>query len=195
VLTCNPRGALFTRPAHARRLFVTMQPPPVQPSPDAHPAVFQPYAPPAAPPAPAVPATGALPGPAVALYSPNQVALAAFLGTALGGSIVLALNERRLGRGRAALVSVLLGVLATAVTVGLAFVMPKGVPGAPLGLLPLIVLRGIAQQRQRVFVDAHIAAGGKRASSWAAAGIGLASIAVVFVPVMVVAVIVAMATS
>jgi hypothetical protein len=139
-----------------------------------------------------VPTDGALPGPAVALYTPNQVALAAFLGTALGGAIVLALNERRLGRQQAALVSVLLGLLATAVIVGLAFLLPKNFPGAPLGLLPLIALRGIAAQRQRAFVDAHIAAGGKRASSWAAAGIGLLTVVVIFVPVFVVALIVGM---
>jgi hypothetical protein len=173
-----------------------MQPPPVPPSPSAHPAVFQPYAPPAAAPAPFAPPTdGALPGPAVALYTPNQVALAAFLGTALGGTVVLALNERRLGRQRAAVVSVLLGVLATVVILGLAFVLPKNFPGAPLGLLPLLVLRGIAQKRQRAFVDAHIAAGGKRASSWAAAGIGLLSVTAAFVPVFVIAVIVGIFSS
>jgi hypothetical protein len=173
-----------------------MQPPPLPPSPSANPAVFQPYAPPAAAPAPFVStAEGTLPGPAVALYTPNQVALAAFLGTALGGSVVLAMNERRLGRRQAAVVSILLGLLATALTVGLAFVLPKNFPGAPMGLVPLLVLRGIAQKRQRAFVDAHIAAGGKRASTWAAAGIGLLSVVVVLVPVFVVAVIVGILSS
>jgi hypothetical protein len=173
-----------------------MQPPPFPPSPSAQPATFQPYAPPGAAPAPFVPTTdGALPGPAVALYTPNQVALAAFLGTALGGSVVLALNERRLGRQQAALVSVLLGLLATAVFIGLAFVLPKNFPGAPLGLVPLIAMAAIARKRQGAFVQAHIAAGGKRASTWAAAGIGLLSIVVILVPVFVIAVIVGMMSS
>jgi hypothetical protein len=105
------------------------------------------------------------------------------------------LNERRLGRPRAALIAVALGVLATAATLGLAFLLPDGAPSAPLGLLPLIVLRAIAQRRQRALVDAHIAAGGKPASSWAATGIGLACLVAVLVPVFVVAVIAGMLSS
>lgn len=159
-------------------------PPPPQGMP---PNAFQPYAPPANPmDSRASDARGSLPGAAVALYSANQVALATFFGTVLGGSIVLALNERRLGRSQAALVAVALGVLGTVVTVGLAFILPDGAPSAPFGLVSILALRAIAARRQQALFDQHVGFGGKRASSWAAFGIGLASLVAVFVPIFVI---------
>jgi hypothetical protein len=171
-----------------------MQQPPSPSSLSANPAVFEPYAPPAAPvPFPPAP-EGALPGPAVALYSANQVALATFLGAPLGGAVVLALNERRLFRPRAAVIAIVLGVVASAALLGLAFLLPSGAPSGPIGLLPILVVRGIAQRRQRALVDAHVASGGKRASSWAAAGIGLACLAGILVCLFAIAVIVGLLT-
>jgi len=157
------------------------------PPPEGMPNAFQPYAPPATPADPrGSDARGSLPGAAVPLYSANQVALATFFGTVLGGSIVLALNERRLGRSQAALVAVALGVLGTLVVVGLAFVLPDGAPSAPFGLVSILALRAIAARRQQALFDQHVGFGGKRASSWAAFGLGLASLVVVFVPIFVI---------
>ena len=178
-------------------------PMPPHPSTQNDSAVFQPYAPPGAlggrgqphgfaPPVAAAP--GMLPGAAVALYSANQVALATFLGTPLGGSVIMAINERRLGRPQAAVLAVVLGALASAVLVGIGFLLPDGAPTAPLGLVTVVGLRLIAHKRQHAIVDAHTIAGGKRGSGWAAAGIGIASAIVVLVPVFVIAVIAVMAS-
>ena len=137
---------------------------------------------------------GMLPGAAVPLYSANKVALATFLGTPLGGSVIMAINERRLGRSQAAVLIVLLGALASAALIGIGFLLPDGAPSAPLGLVTVVGLRLIAHKRQHAIVDAHTIAGGKTGSGWAAAGIGLASAVVVLVPVFVIALIVVLAS-
>jgi len=164
--------------------------PPNAPGPPGLPAGFSPYAPPASAPFEGPPA-GALPGAHVVLYTPNQVTLATFLGAPLGGSILLAINERRLGRPQSAVVAVIVGVVAAVALVGLAFALPNNVPGAPLGLAPIIAMRLWAQKRQQAAVQAHAAAGGKIGATWAAAGIGVASLTAVLVPVFVIAVLVA----
>src|SRR4051794_29739018 len=58
------------------------------------------------------------------LYSANLVALAAFLGGPVGGSVVMAFNFVRLGRTAAAVGIVALGAVAAVGLVALAFVLP-----------------------------------------------------------------------
>lgn len=128
-----------------------------------------------------------LPGANVALYKPTQVALAAFLGTPLGAGILLAINESRLGRKTAARNSILISALASAAFMGIGFALPANAPTLPLGLLALWAARAIATRRQGALVDAHVAAGGKCPSNWAAAGIGIASLVGVMIPVFVIA--------
>ena len=50
-----------------------------------------------------------------------------------------------------------------------------------LGFLPLVVARVISQHRQGALVAEHFGFGGKKGSSWAAAGIGLACLSLVLV--------------
>lgn len=128
-----------------------------------------------------------LPGAHVTLYKPGQIALATFLGSALGGGILFAMNESRLGRKRAARNAILVSLLATAVVLGIAFALPANFPAMPLGIVTMLAASQIAKKRQQTLVDAHVAAGGKCASSWAAAGIGVASLFAVLIPVFVVA--------
>jgi len=137
-------------------------------------------------------AGGAAPGggsgpasPHVALFTPGHVMLATFLGTPLGGAAVLALNERRLGRSSAVTTTLFVGVVATALLLTLSFLLPDDLPvGQFLGLGVLLATGQIARHRQGALVNAHLAAGGKKASGWAAAGIGLAILLVVFVPIV-----------
>ena len=166
---------------------VPMQTSPGQPS-----APFDPYAPPRAlspTAAHAVPTQGTLPGANVALYTAGHVALASFFGTVLGGALVLSINEGRMGRKAAAWKTLVLGVLGSGLLISLAFVLPSGVGGAPLGILPVVAMHRIARQRQKAIVEAHLAAGGKRGSGWAAFGLGSASLVAVFVVAMIVAVV------
>jgi hypothetical protein len=106
----------------------------------------------------------------------------------------MALNEYRLGRTRACVVTLLLGALASALLIVIAFVTPDKFPGQNLmWLLPMLVMRAIADQRQKALVSAHLQWGGKKASSWAAFGLGMASLVVVLVPVVVIAIVLALA--
>jgi hypothetical protein len=124
---------------------------------------------------------GALPDVAQArgkrLYTENHVALAAFLGSPLAGSMVLAVNFARLGRQTAALGSLLLGTLATVVLFALATVLPlPSGSGVLLGLGYAFLMRLIAKRVQGEELAAHVKTGGAIASGWSAAGISIVAL-------------------
>jgi hypothetical protein len=175
-------------------------PPPTQPS-SAFDRGFSPYAPPGTLPSAAPyrqggdPGQPALPGAHVTLYKPGQVALATFLGTPMGGAVLYAMNERRLGRSDGARNAIIFGLAATAILFGIAFALPNGFPSAPIGIVPVVLMQHIARTKQGVLVSQHGNAGGKIGSSWAAAGIGVATCFAVLIPVFVVAFVVAMLSS
>jgi hypothetical protein len=121
-----------------------------------------------------------------ALYPPSHVALATFLGSPFGGAVLMAINEHRVGRTGVAVKTLLAGFFGTGVLFALASMLPDGIPRFPISLGPLWLMAAIAKGRQDAFVRQHIAMGGKRASAWAAAGIGLLSALVVLVPFVVV---------
>ena len=127
---------------------------------------------------------------ASSLYTAGHVSLATFLGTPLGGSVVLALNEHRLGRQGGAIKALLFGVLGTVFLVALGFILPDGFPSFPFGLGSLLLMGWIARSRQGEAVRVHLASGGRAASGWGAAGIGLLSLLVVFVPLVAILVVV-----
>jgi hypothetical protein len=130
------------------------------------------------------PAPAALAPLDAALYSPNHVALATFLGTPMAGVVLMALNEKRLGRRSAAIKTIVFGLLGTAAILTLAIALPDGIPAFPFTLVALVVLRITAQHRQGALVEQHYRAGGKKASGWAAAGISLLTTVIVFIPVV-----------
>lgn len=119
-----------------------------------------------------------------ALYTSRHVALATFLGTPLGGCVLMALNEQRLGRARAAITTVLAGLVATGFLLTIGFVVPDNVPTFPISIGSLFVMAAVARARQGAAVAQHVAAGGKPASGWAAAGIGVLALVAVLVPLV-----------
>jgi hypothetical protein len=153
--------------------------------PGSHQSPYQsPYAPPGAwsshssyPPAPPAPIAG--PNAGTVLYTPNQILLATFLGAPLAGSILMAINEQRLGRPRGVITAVAIGIGFTMVVLGLAFVLPDNFPGLPLSLLGMGALRGVVQMKQAGEIAKHLQWGGRKGSSWAAAGIGVLSAVIV----------------
>ncbi len=120
-----------------------------------------------------------------ALYAPNLVGLATFLGSPFGGSVIMAINEHRVGRTRAAVKTVLAGFVGTGLLFALAALLPTGVPRFPFSVGPLVLMMFIARSRQDAFVRQHHAMGGKRGSAWAAAGVGVLSSVVVLLPFVV----------
>jgi hypothetical protein len=117
------------------------------------------------------------------LFSPMNVGAATFLGTAFAGSILLALNFRRLGRKRAALLSLLAGAAATIVIVVLAVITPDGghvqilFTGINVGLL--FGMKRATEAWQGADLAAHQAAGGRVGAGWATAGVVAGCLALV----------------
>jgi hypothetical protein len=149
------------------------------------PSPQSPYAPPGAwssqssyPPAPLPAVAG--PNASTVLYTPNQMLLATFLGAPLAGSVLLAINEQRLGRPKGVIAALAFGFGLTALVIGLAFVLPDNFPGLPLSLLGMGAVRALAQVKQAEEVAKHLHWGGRKGSGWAAAGIGVLSALVVF---------------
>jgi hypothetical protein len=110
------------------------------------------------------------PRPKGSFYSPDAVGIAAFLGSPVAGSVVLALNYRVQGKNNAAIGAVVGGLAGTLGLVALATQMTSG--AGLLGIAIAFGMRAIAQSAQGEQFKAHTLAGGRPGSSWAAAGIG-----------------------
>jgi hypothetical protein len=119
------------------------------------------------------PPLAAGPVPQAKLYDAGSVGLATFLGSPLAGSVIMALTYRRLGQPSAAVKAVVIGVVATAALVGVGFLVPMGALQTGVGIGALIAMIQLAKRLQGPAVEAHTRAGGRLASRWAAAGIGL----------------------
>jgi hypothetical protein len=111
------------------------------------------------------------------LYAPGYVALAAFLGGPIGAFLLLALNYKRLGRGTAAALTVLCGLLTVAALVALDLKLPESSPTLLLALPVFLILWLAAKLLQGRAFDRHVEQRGELASGWAAAGFGLLGLA------------------
>lgn len=131
------------------------------------------------PEAPASPATFASPN--YSLFDPSAVGAATFLGSPLGGSIVMALNYRRLGKGGSAAAVLAVGAVLTGLTLLLAFSVSSNAVNA-LPIASFVAMLYAAKGLQGSAVEQHQRLGGPLASRWTAAGIGLA----VLVPILLV---------
>jgi hypothetical protein len=109
----------------------------------------------------------------VPLYSSSAVALATFLGTPAAGTLLMAVNYRRTGRTGSAVTAFSLGLLISAVAVGLGYVAPQNFT-VSLGVALLALTRYLAEKLQGRLVAEHLSRGGKMGSRWVAAGIGVA---------------------
>ncbi len=107
----------------------------------------------------------------IGIYTPGQIAWATFLGSALGGGILIAINYKRLNKDdqiAKAIVLIVLGfvilLIASAVWTG----SPIIVCGSQAAIM--YYLAGNWQGKD---IREHINIGGKIASSWGATGAGL----------------------
>jgi hypothetical protein len=85
----------------------------------------------------------------------------------------MAMNYRRLGNGSAAVGTVLLGVMGTAVAMAAGFVIKANSVAMATSVGLLVATITLARQLQGPAVETHRAMGGKIASRWLGAGIGL----------------------
>jgi hypothetical protein len=125
-----------------------------------------------------------LPAPAYKLHDAGSVAVATLLGAPAAGAILMALNYRRLGEKGLAVITLLAGFLVTALLVLLGYVAPNAAStGIGIGLL--IAMRLIASKVQGPQIAEHVRRGGKLASKWVAAGVGLLFLVVLFLAVFI----------
>lgn len=107
------------------------------------------------------------------LFRVSGIGLATFLGTLLAGGILLAMNERALGRPQRALPVLLLSLVAMAAMVAVPALLPEDLPAITFWLPPLVAMVLLARQLQGAAIDARIAAGLPMRSNWLAAGIAV----------------------
>ncbi|HMF17232.1 MAG TPA: hypothetical protein VKE98_08500 [Gemmataceae bacterium] len=111
------------------------------------------------------------------LYSPGSIGLVAFLTGPVGAFILLAINFWRLGKNRAARLTILAGVITIVGILYLSFFLPNSGPSMLIGL-PLFLMLWIgARTLQGSAYDDHLRQGGASASGWSAAGIGVLGLA------------------
>jgi len=112
------------------------------------------------------------------LHLPGGATLATFLGSPVAGTLILALNYQKLGRSGAAVLSVIVGVLATILILALALMLPAKTPNALFIIPQIAVMAALAKSLQGPAVERHKQLGGKIASMWVSAGIGLVGLVV-----------------
>jgi hypothetical protein len=116
------------------------------------------------------------------LFSASAVALAAYSGTPAAGFLLIAVNYRRLGANRFATAALLLGILATWLTVLCVLFLPFLV-SLPLGLGLIVGTRLFALHVQGEQVAQHVSRGGRLGSKWLALGVGVACLCAVLLAV------------
>ena len=112
------------------------------------------------------------------LFDHRAVAVATFFGSPMAAGILMAINYRRLGETKAAVLMTSAGIAVTAAVLLLAFEDSSGwTKGLPVGLMLAIMYT--AKWLQGPAIEQHLLNGGRLASRWAAFGIGVASLVVV----------------
>ncbi len=131
------------------------------------------------------PSPPAVPAPGYRLHSPGSITWATFFGTPIACGVVLALNYWKWGQKTRGVGAVVGGVLVTAVLGWLAWIVPAGVPAFVFFVPQVVGGYVVAKSLQGRRFDAHVAAGGKKATNWIGAGIGLLFSVLIFGPVIV----------
>lgn len=139
---------------------------------------FNPYAPTNALPESAE--QSAAPVPPYKLYSIRAIMLATFLGSLVGGGILLGINLMRLGRKSAAWGAIVTSALCTMGVLVCAFYIPDDlkIPNVVYWAPQLAVMYFAAEPLVGSAIRRHELSHGKMASMWSATGIGLAVMAV-----------------
>ena len=114
------------------------------------------------------------------LYGPTDVGIATFLGSPVAGSIIMAMNYKRLGKSSAAVGVIVFGVILTVTMIVIGGLIPAR--GASLGLCigALAGMIALTKQLQGPALEAHRAAGGRVGSSAMPWVIGLIFLLVIF---------------
>jgi hypothetical protein len=115
------------------------------------------------------------------LYSPTQIAVAAFLGSPFAGAWFIAANYRALESPRMARKIILTGVIATVALLGIAFVLPDRFPHYLLPMVLAFACRAYAEAMFAATLKQHLSAGGSTGSWWRVVGISLLIVSVLVI--------------
>jgi len=107
------------------------------------------------------------------LYSPGQLAFAAFLGSPMAAAWFASNNFKALGQRHSAQRALLLGVAATLVMLLIAAVLPENFPSSVFPLSYTAVVYVLAKSQFGRIVTTHTNAGGPLGSSWRVAGVSM----------------------
>lgn len=117
--------------------------------------------------------------PAYRLFSPGGVAWATAIGTPVAGGVVLAINEFRLARRKLGWGLLLGGVVVTVILIAIASVLPDIIPSEVVVIPQIVLAKIVAEKLQGNAYQAHLQAGGSKASNWGGVGVGFAGLLVV----------------
>jgi hypothetical protein len=118
------------------------------------------------------------PTPTYTLFDSVSVGIATLLGSPVAGTLVMAVNYRRLGKGSQGAVAVAMGVVVTVLAGLFGNLIPTFFSTA-IGIGLILAVRSAAQTLQGPALAQHVSEGGKLGSRWAASGIGVAVLAVI----------------
>ena len=118
------------------------------------------------------------------LFSATQVAVATLLGSPLAGAALFARNYQVLGKHRAALLWLGLGIIGTVLLLVIAVMLPKGTPTF-LSVLSIVGMRQAVNHFQGRAISDHTYAGGAQGSWFVAIAVGVAGLVCVLGAVFV----------
>jgi hypothetical protein len=119
------------------------------------------------------------PVPNYTLFDSTSVAIATLLGSPIAGTGLMALNYRRLGKKNAAITTLAIGIAATGMAIAFGNRVPTyATTGVAVGLL--VTTMNLAKSLQGPAVQQHVLRGGPLGSRWAAAGLGVILMVVIF---------------
>lgn len=123
------------------------------------------------------PASPPEPPPEYRLFDARSVLIASILGSPVAGTTLMALNYRRQGKAQKAIAAVVIGIVATVLGSLLGYFVPAFATTV-VGVTLALATKGAAQYWQGQAVAQHVLHGGTLSSKWAAAGLGIAFLAV-----------------
>jgi hypothetical protein len=117
--------------------------------------------------------------PEYSLYDSTSIGLATFFGSPVAGTGLMALNYRRLGQPRKALLTFAVGLAATALVIAFGTRIPSYGTGA-FAIALVVATKNAARFLQGDAIDQHIVRGGPLGSRWVASGLSIATAAAAF---------------
>lgn len=116
------------------------------------------------------------------LHDPQAVGIATFLGSPVAGAMLMALNERAVGRPREAWKVLGLGLAASAAIVALSMLLPSSIPSGAFGGVNVAIAMGARQLATEWFrkgTESGLLGEVRYRTRWAAAGVGLIAVLLV----------------